>query len=131
MTYFFHAILPISPTSNLTYRIGQGKFYTAPIAKRFIQQCQLAISKAEVDMRVVEMLRSQKKYKPNKRSMVEVHMRWYLKSIYTSDVDGRIKITQDAIFDYYGLNDVIVKVIVAEKLVDKQNPRCEVTISLL
>lgn len=57
-------------------------------------------------------------------------IRFYFKTLWLHDVDGCIKAAMDAVFKYIGLNDNTVVRLKIEKLADRENPRCEISLSV-
>jgi len=129
MKEIFRATLPVAPTTNQSYRTGNGRFYCSSEAIAFKDECSYILADAEVDLDAIAKLKAQKT--GPKTLLLCVEFIWYLKSIITSDVDGRIKATMDVIFNYYGLNDNVVKRLVAEKELDKDNVRCVAIVSIM
>lgn len=117
------AILPLAPSINRTYKAGRGKFYLSDNAIAFKEECRIALRNATIRPDILREIREQKK--KNIQTPLLLQLSFYLDSLWRSDIDGRIKITQDAIFDFIELNDNMVSTLVARKILDKKKPRTE------
>jgi Holliday junction resolvase RusA-like endonuclease len=62
-----------------------------------------------------------------KKIPMQLEIKFYLVAMYRSDLDGRIKIIQDALFKGLGLNDAYVVDLHVTKHLDKEYPRSEIS----
>ena len=136
---FFKALIPLSPTVNgsyqrVTYETKDDDVVNTIGATKELRQFKRDATKA---------LNSQRKQqnwiiindiiiKKSKRKQVpiEVEITFYLESLWKSDIDGRIKASLDAACKSIGINDNLVVGLYVKKKLDKDNPRCEISIAL-
>ena len=119
-------ILTLPPSVNHQYATVDGKRVLSWEAKRYKQKAieglrRLAV-KGWLDKEALEALRS---------SYLALSFDFYFKTTLRRDLDGGLKIAQDAICRAFGINDNRVVQAVLNKRIDPEHPRLEVEIAIL
>lgn len=128
---FFTATLPLPPGINASYGMGTGsgknQFFSTVVLKQFKQEAGYLLSQQKIDNLNEAIFAS---VKTSKRKVpLTLTMDFYFKTLWKKDEDGGIKIVQDMVFKALGLNDNLVKRLIVEKHADRENPRCEISLS--
>jgi Holliday junction resolvase RusA-like endonuclease len=139
---FLVATLPLPPGVNASYKTvnfkvqngdKKGTWVRRPGATPALEQFKkdaeniLVYSSSDVtaDLDVVEKIKASKKKIP-----LELFIKFYFKTLWLHDVDGCVKAAMDAVFKYLGLNDNTVVTLFVDKFADRDNPRCEISLSV-
>ncbi len=102
---FFHVVLPIAaPGINQSYmpalNDGHMTFVHTPAAKQFLKDTGwLFRDRANIlafDTTLFDAISTSREKVP-----LDVTMKFHLKSLWQSDIDGRVKITMDALFAHF------------------------------
>jgi len=127
MTGLVFAILPLPPGINASYKTGRGNFYGSPELKGFKEEAHYALlqQKDKVDWVAIEAIQKRKGKTP-----LAASIDFYYPTLWRRDIDGGEKAVIDAIFGYVGLNDNLIVDKHTRKMVDRGNPRCEISVSL-
>lgn len=123
---FVVTTLPLSPSVNGSYKTnGNAQFYASEDLKQFKQDAPIALylDRRSWDWDTICAINASKVKIP-----LTLVMDFYFKTPWLRDLSGPIKATEDALFEYIGLNDRLVVDLHAEKFVDKENPRCEISL---
>ena len=102
--------LPLPPSINASYRVGNGRFYQSEEAKQWLADAYI-------------LLRQQWKEPPTK-ARIGLVIRWYFKR--EADISNRLKIVEDAMQRVIYENDKQIYQEVQFKFYDKVNPRVEI-----
>nr|BBH90111.1 hypothetical protein KTC_48620 [Thermosporothrix sp. COM3]BBH90176.1 hypothetical protein KTC_49270 [Thermosporothrix sp. COM3]BBH90241.1 hypothetical protein KTC_49920 [Thermosporothrix sp. COM3] len=119
--------LPLPPSINRSYQVVSGtrRLASSPKAKQFKEEAAWMLqANAQVNWEAVRVIRENKQKTP-----LQMTLKFYLPSLWMRDIDGGIKISQDAVFNFLGLNDNLVVDLRAAKAVDKERPRTEIEVS--
>lgn len=122
--------LPLCPTSNQSYRTGNGRFYSSSEAKKWQDEASYVLhtQRAYVDWDEIERIKSL--HKKKKFTPLQLELIFHLESLWRSDWDGRIKATQDTLFDFLGINDRLVTCGMVRKMKAIEDEYCMATVSL-
>jgi|SRR5581483_2987130 len=135
---FFRGVMPLPPSINDAYKVvkitardGREVHRIGPTGEldRFKQDAALllpASSRSYVDWSVLNALRATRVKTP-----LGVKLEAYFLSEWKRDLDGIIKHSIDACFEFLRLNDNLVTKLEAEKLVDAEDPRIEIEVRTL
>lgn len=119
-------ILPLPPSVNHQYATVDGKRVLSWEAKRYkrkaVEGLKRLIAKGWLDKEALEALRS---------SYLALSFDFYFKTSLRRDLDGGLKIAQDAICEAWKLNDNRVVQATLAKRIDPEHPRLEVKIEAL
>jgi crossover junction endodeoxyribonuclease RusA len=118
--------LPLPPSINEQYATVNGHRVSTPVAKRFKQQVRGVMQAMERGGQLTEDLRAQ-----FARGYLSMLLIFYFETPLKRDLDGGLKITQDAICDALGVNDNRVVSLHLLKYIDPLHPRLEVEIEAL
>lgn len=134
---FFRGSLPLPPSVNEAYKVvrltTQGRqihrIGPSQALEQFKRDAGLLLPggpRTSVNWDVLSALRVSPRKTP-----LSVCIRAYFASAWRRDLDGIIKHSLDATFEFLCLNDNQVVRLVAEKLVDAQEPRVEIEVAVL
>jgi Holliday junction resolvase RusA-like endonuclease len=120
------ATLPLPPGINASYKSGRGRFYGSDELHCFKEEAYYALKqRGTFDWILIhEMLYGKKKIP------LSATINFYYPTLWKRDIDGGEKATIDAVFSYIGLNDNLIVEKWTRKLVDRDNPRCEITVAI-
>jgi crossover junction endodeoxyribonuclease RusA len=118
------ATLPLPPGINASYKTGNGKFYGSSELKQFKEEAHYVLVACGFNNPVIDEIKASKRKVP-----LTLQIDFFFETLYKRDVDGGVKAVQDAVFQPIGLNDNLVKRLIVEKHADRDNPRCEVSLS--
>ena len=117
--------LPVPPSINHQYATVQGRRVLSAAGRTYKQhvgqQLWLALSQSPHKQTLTHRLRSEP---------LALSIRFYFTSPLRRDVDGGLKIAQDALCEGIGLNDNRIVEIHLYKDVDRTNPRIQIALSL-
>ena len=114
--------LPLPPSINHQYATVQGRRVLSSAGRRF---------KSHVGQEVLYLLarrRSPSSVQPLQGLRLALDLRFYFVSILRRDIDGGLKITQDALCEALGINDNRIVEVSLRKNVDTAAPRMEVSL---
>ena len=115
--------LPVPPSINRQYATVNGRRVLSATGRRYkvtIGQLLMTVSSAEWQAFV---RRAQEHY-------LTLTIRFYFPTPLRRDIDGGLKIAQDALCEAMGLNDNRIMEIHLYKSLDRENPRLECTLAL-
>lgn len=122
----FNVTLPVPPSINHQYATVNGRRLLSSAGRAYKayvgQQVWLALAQSPVRLSLRERFRS---------GPVALSIRFFFASALRRDLDGGLKIAQDAICEGLGLNDNRIIETHLYKQVDKADPRIEVSLSFL
>src|SRR5260370_862742 len=121
---FLVATLPPSPSVNGSYKTNSNaQFYASESLRQFKEDAVLALcaDRCFFDWDVIDAIKASKVKVP-----LTMVMDFYFRTLWLRDLSGPIKASEDALFDFIGLNDRLVVDLQAKKFVDRENPRCEI-----
>lgn len=117
--------LPVPPSINHQYATVQGRRVLSSSGRTYKQQAGqqlwLALSQSPHKQTLLHRLRSEP---------LALSIRFYFTSSLRRDVDGGLKIAQDALCEGIGLNDNRIVETHLYKDVDRTNPRIQIALSL-
>jgi hypothetical protein len=131
---FFVATLPLPPSVNKSFNIRnmttkQGKQAHALMATKALKDF-----KEEAYYKLKNVQRNDVVIEAIKASKIKIPLAWcltfYFDTLWRRDASGAIKAAEDAAFDEIGINDNRVVRFSGEKHADRDNPRCEIAISV-
>jgi Holliday junction resolvase RusA-like endonuclease len=133
---FAYAVLPLPPGINASYKTVNFKTKDGRIVRRpgatpeleaFKQEAhaRLYLQKGAFDWMLVNEIQHSKHKMP-----LAVSIDFYYPTRWKRDIDGGEKAVIDALFDCIGLNDNLIVDKHTRKLVDRDRPRCEITVFL-
>jgi crossover junction endodeoxyribonuclease RusA len=114
--------LPLPPSINEQYATVSGHRVTTAVARRFKRQVQSTLRSLAVPDELLARLR---------QSYLALFLDFYFTTPLKRDLDGGLKITQDAICDGLGLNDNRVVDIHLVKHIDPLHPRLYVELEVI
>lgn len=129
---FFVAELPLPPGMNASYKIANTRAGSHTIihsaeAHDFNRDAALLLSQAYAcNQEIIDAIKKSKKKTP-----LLLTIFFYFPTLWKRDIDGPIKIVQDAVFRHLQINDNLVTCLIVEKHADKLNPRVEVSLSCI
>ena len=122
-------VLPLPPSINHQYATVQGRRVLSSAGRRF---------KAHVGQEVLCVLAGQRarERRPASEALnaavggvpLALELRFYFISRLRRDIDGGLKITQDAVCEALGINDNRIVEVTLHKDLDAQAPRMELTL---
>jgi Holliday junction resolvase RusA-like endonuclease len=132
----FQATLPLPPGLNASYKIVNFKTQddrwirrpgATPELEAFKYEAHLKLNmqRGEQDWNIINALGAQKKHIP-----LAISIDFYYPTMWKHDIDSGEKAVIDAIFTHIGLNDNLITDKHTRKRADRDNPRCEIAISL-
>ncbi len=117
--------LPVPPSINHQYATVNGRRLLSATGRAYKtqvgQQVWLALTQSPFRTRLRDRLRSEP---------LVISIRFFFASSLRRDLDGGLKITQDAVCEGLGINDNRIVETHLYKHVDKSSPRIEVSLSL-
>ena len=119
-------VLPIPPSINEQYATVNGLRVSTVAARRFKQRVGRAMVELERKGVLHEGLRERLR-----QGYLSFYMAFYFETPLKRDLDGGLKITQDAICESLGLNDNRVVNIHLVKYIDPLHPHLEVELEAL
>jgi len=123
---FFMAALPLPPSVNASYKINHSaQFFSSPEKKQFEHDAEFMLETGLYDWSTIKSIQKSKDSIP-----LTVTICVYFKTLWKRDIDGVIKVIQDTAFGKLELNDNRVVRLNVEKYADRDNPRCEIAISV-
>lgn len=118
--------LPVPPSINHQYATVQGHRVLSSAGRTYKQQAGqqlwLALSQSPHKQTLLHRLRSEP---------LALSIRFYFTSPLRRDIDGGLKIAQDALCEGIGLNDNRIIETHLYKDVDRTNPRMQISLSLI
>jgi crossover junction endodeoxyribonuclease RusA len=118
--------LPVPPSINHQYATVNGRRLLSAHGRSYKalvgQQVMIALSRIPCQQRPIEALRT---------GELALSIRFFFTSRLRRDVDGGLKIAQDALCQALGINDNRIVEIHLYKRVDKSAPRMEICLSLV
>lgn len=124
--YQVRLILPLPPSVNHQYATVEGKRVLSWEAKRYkqktIERLKRIAARGWLTKELLEALRS---------SYLSLSFDFYFKTSLRRDLDGGLKIAQDAICQALTINDNRVVQALLNKRIDPKNPRLEVEVKSL
>ncbi|MBE3559211.1 MAG: RusA family crossover junction endodeoxyribonuclease [Ktedonobacteraceae bacterium] len=118
--------LPLPPSINEQYATIAGHRVNTPIARRFKQQVRAILRSLEQQGTLHEALRQQ-----FRQSYLALFLDFYFTTPLKRDLDGGLKITQDALCESLGLNDNRVVDVHLTKHIDPLHPHLYVELEAL
>ena len=118
--------LPLPPSINRQYARAGNRRVLSKEAKAFKKAVKLRIHKLRVDDVITEPFIA-----ALKNGWIGIFMDMYFESPLKRDLDGGLKITQDAILSELGINDNRVVDIHLVKRIDPLNPRVEIELEAI
>jgi crossover junction endodeoxyribonuclease RusA len=118
--------LPLPPSINEQYATIEGRRVSTAAARRFKRQVQDTLRSLEQQGIVHDALRDQ-----FRQSYLALFLDFYFSTPLKRDLDGGLKITQDALCEALGLNDNRVVDIHLTKHIDPLHPRLYVELEAL
>jgi crossover junction endodeoxyribonuclease RusA len=118
-------VLPLPPSINHQYATVQGRRVLSAAGRRF---------KAHVGQEVLCVLAGQRarERRPASEALngapLALNLRFYFASGLRRDIDGGLKITQDAVCEALGINDNRIVEVTLRKDIDPTAPRMELTL---
>lgn len=117
--------LPVPPSINHQYATVNGRRLLSATGRAYKtqvgQQVWLALTQSPFRIRLRDRLRSEP---------LVISIKFFFASSLRRDLDGGLKITQDAVCEGLGINDNRIVETHLYKHVDKSSPRIEVSLSL-
>src|SRR5512146_1766211 len=95
-----HLTLPLPPSINEQYATVKGHRVSTVVARRFKQQVQAILHSLEQQGKLHEALRDQFRH-----NYLALFLDFHFTTPLKRDLDGGLKITQDALCEGLGLND--------------------------
>lgn len=124
MTTLASAVLPLPTGVNGSYKTGKGRFYGSAELKSFKEEAHYALRQSGTfDWLSIHRLLESKKKTP-----LAMTIDFYFPTLWKKDIDGGEKAVIDAVFNYIALNDNLIVDKHTRKLVDRANPRCEISV---
>jgi crossover junction endodeoxyribonuclease RusA len=118
--------LPLPPSINEQYATVGGRRVSTPVARRFKQQVKTTLRNLERQGLLQEALKAQ-----FAESYLALFLDFYFTTPHKRDLDGGLKITQDALCEGLGLNDNRVVAIHLLKHIDPLHPHLDLELEAL
>ena len=118
--------LPLPPSINEQYATVDGRRISTLVARRFKQQVQAALRTLEQQEPLYDELRHQ-----FRQSYLALFLDFYFTTPLKRDLDGGLKITQDALCRGLGLNDNRIVDIHLLKHIDPLHPHLDVELEAI
>src|SRR6266481_3995619 len=118
--------LPIPPSINEQYATVNGMRVSTVVARRFKQQVRQKLTALELEGKLGETLRAHLR-----QDYLALLLVFYFETPLKRDLDGGLKISQDALCAALGLNDNRVVSIQMLKYIDPLHPRLEMELEAL
>jgi crossover junction endodeoxyribonuclease RusA len=118
--------LPLPPSINEQYATANGRRVSTLVARRFKQHVQKKIHELEQSGQITNEMRTQ--FSTGYLALLLV---FYFETPLKRDLDGGLKISQDALCSALGLNDNRVVSLHLLKYIDPLHPRLEIELEAL
>jgi len=118
--------LPVPPSINEQYATVNGRRVSAAAARRFKQQVRTKLSALEREGMLHHELRERLR-----QGYLSLLLAFYFETPLKRDLDGGLKITQDALCEALGLNDNRIVSIQLLKYIDPLHPHVDVELEAL
>lgn len=118
--------LPIPPSINEQYATVNGLRVSTAIARKFKQQVRQKLTALEREGKLSETLRAHLR-----QGYLALMLAFYFETPLKRDLDGGLKITQDAICEGLGINDNRIVTIHLVKYIDPLHPHLDVELEAL
>ena len=118
--------LPIPPSINEQYATVNGRRVSTAIARRFKEQVRMKLTALERDGVLSNELREHLS-----EGYLSLFLAFYFETPLKRDLDGGLKITQDALCEGLGLNDNRIVTIHLVKYIDPLHPHLDVELEAL
>lgn len=119
----FCLLLPLPPSINHQYATVQGRRVLSSAGRRF---------KTQVGQEVLCALAGRRSDRPLTETLngapLALDLRFYFASALRRDIDGGLKITQDAVCEALGINDNRIIEVTLHKDIDTEAPRMELSL---
>ena len=112
--------LPIPPSINEQYATVNGLRVSTVVARRFKEQVKLKLNEVARTGQLNESLRA-----ALRQGYLGLFLAFYFETPLKRDLDGGLKITQDAICEHLGLNDNRIVTIHLVKYIDPLHPHLD------
>jgi len=131
---FFVATMPLPPSVNASFDIRQMKtkqgytrhsLMSTEALINFKEAAHYQLMSVQRNNAIIEAIKACKDKIP-----LAWHLIFYFDTLWRRDASGAIKAAEDAAFDEIGINDNRVVRFSGEKYADRDNPRCEISISV-
>jgi crossover junction endodeoxyribonuclease RusA len=124
--YILRLTLPIPPSINEQYATVNGLRVSTVVARRFKQQVRQKLTALEREGKLSETLRAHLR-----QDYLALMLVFYFETPLKRDLDGGLKITQDAICEGLGINDNRIVTIHLVKYIDPLHPHLDVELEAL
>ena len=118
--------LPIPPSVNEQYATVHGMRVSTVVARRFKQQVRQRLTALEREGQLGETLRAHLR-----QDYLALLLVFYFETPLKRDLDGGLKITQDALCEGLGINDNRIVTIHLVKYIDPLHPHLDVELEAL
>lgn len=118
--------LPIPPSINEQYATVNGMRVSTVVARRFKQQVRQKLTALELEGKLGETLRAHLR-----QDYLALLLIFYFETPLKRDLDGGLKITQDALCESLGINDNRIVTIHLVKYIDPLHPHLDVELEVL
>ena len=118
--------LPIPPSINEQYATVNGLRVSTVVARRFKQQVRQRLTALEREGKIGETLRAHLR-----QDYLALMLAFYFETPLKRDLDGGLKITQDALCEGLGINDNRIVTIHLVKYIDPLHPHLDVELEAL
>jgi len=118
--------LPIPPSINEQYATVNGMRVSTVVARRFKQQVRQNLTALELEGKLGETLRAHLR-----QDYLALLLIFYFETPLKRDLDGGLKITQDALCESLGINDNRIVTIHLVKYIDPLHPHLDVELEAL
>jgi len=118
--------LPIPPSINEQYATVNGMRVSTAVARRFKQQVRQKLTALEREGKLGETLRAHLR-----QNYLALLLVFYFETPLKRDLDGGLKITQDALCESLGINDNRIVTIHLVKYIDPLHPHLDVELEAL
>ena len=119
-------VLPLPPSINSQYATVNGRRVLSAEARHFKRDVERLIERKMIDDVLTDKMLA-----TMKRTYLSLFIDFFFASPHKRDLDGGLKITQDALCEALGINDNRVVDIHLVKRIDPLHPRAEVTIEAI
>lgn len=124
--HLLHLTLPIPPSINEQYATVNGIRVSTVVARRFKQQVRQKLTALEREGKLGETLRTHLR-----QDYLALLLIFYFETPLKRDLDGGLKITQDALCESLGINDNRIVTIHLVKYIDPLHPHLDVELEAL
>ncbi len=118
--------LPVPPSINEQYATVNGLRVSTVVARRFKQQVRQKLAALEREGKIGETLRAHLR-----QDYLALMLAFYFETPLKRDLDGGLKITQDALCEGLGINDNRIVTIHLVKYIDPLHPHLDVELEAL